>query len=213
MALVAPELQSEMFRQSSKAEPLRLDLPDAEVLLFEGFFDPPETHQLFKALETGVNWQQDHLVIHGKKIPLPRLTAWYGDYRKSYSYSGITMHAQPWSSDLLQIKNRIEAEAGTRFNSALLNFYRGGRDSVQWHSDDEVELGRNPVIASVSFGASRMFQMKHRRRKELPRVDIPLHDGSFLLMQGPTQHFWRHQVPKTSKPVGPRINITFRVIC
>lgn len=191
---------------------MRFEAPDAEVLLFERFFDAAESNRLFEALETGVRWQQDSINIHGKRIPLPRLTAWYGDPGKGYSYSGITMHPQEWNAALSQIKERIEADAGTRFNSALLNFYRDGRDSVQWHSDDEPELGRNPVIGSVSFGASRMFQMRHKRRKELARVDIPLDDGSFLLMKGATQHHWRHQVPKTANPVGPRINITFRVI-
>jgi len=205
-------MQSELFVRAPATGPLRLDMPDAEVLLFERFFDAAESEHLFASLATGARWQQDSIAIHGKTIPLPRLTAWYGDEGKHYSYSGITMHPQTWTPELIQIKSRLEAQAGTCFNSALLNFYRDGRDSVQWHSDDEPELGRNPVIGSVSFGASRMFQMKHKRRKELARVDIPLHDGAFLLMTGTTQHRWRHQVPKTAKPVGPRINVTFRVI-
>lgn len=187
-------------------------MPDADVLLFERFFDEAESRRHFDSLAEGVSWQQDDFTIHGKTIPVPRLTAWYGDDRKRYAYSGLTFEAQPWNPSLLQIKRRIEVEAGTRFNTALLNLYRDGRDSVQWHSDDEPELGRNPVIASVSFGATREFRMKHVRRKELARVDIPLHDGSFLLMRGTTQHFWKHQVPKTTRPTGPRINITFRIV-
>lgn len=210
--IVTSEIQSELFTPTSAAGPLRLDMPDAEVLLYEHFFDEAESGRHFEALAGGVSWQQDDFTIHGKNIPVPRLTAWYGDDRKRYAYSGLTMYAQPWSTTLLQIKGRVEAEAGTRFNTALLNFYRDGRDSVQWHSDDEPELGSNPVIASVSFGATRVFRLKHETRKELARVDIPLDDGSFLLMRGTTQHFWKHQVPKTAKPTGPRINITFRVV-
>lgn len=205
-------MQSELFVQSSAAAPFRLDMPEADVRLFERFFDEAESRQFFAKLVESVAWQQDDFTIHGKTIPVPRLTAWYGNDRKRYSYSGLTFHAEPWSPVLTEIKRRVEAESGTRFDTALLNYYRDGRDSVQWHSDDEPELGRNPVIASVSFGATRVFRMKHLRRKELSRVDIPLHDGSLLLMQGSTQHYWKHQVPKTTKPVGPRINITFRVV-
>ena len=204
-------MQSELFMSLPAAGPLRLDMPDADVRLFERLFDEPESQQCFAELVAGVAWQQDDFSIHGKTIPVPRLTAWYGDDRKRYSYSGLTFHAEPWSPVLMKIKRRVEAEACTTFNTALLNYYRDGRDSVQWHSDDEPELGRNPVIASVSFGATRVFRMKHVKDITLSRVDIPLQDGSLLLMQGATQHFWKHQVPKTAKPVGPRINITFRV--
>jgi len=205
-------MQSELFMSLPAAGPLRLEMPDADVLLFERFFDEEQSRRYFSELAAGAPWQQDDFTIHGKTIPVPRLTAWYGDDSKRYSYSGLTFHAQPWSPLLMKIKRRVEAEAGTQFNTALLNYYRDGRDSVQWHSDDEPELGRNPVIASVSFGATRVFRMKHVKDKALSGVDIPLHDGSLLLMQGSTQHFWKHQVPKTAKPVGPRINITFRTI-
>ena len=139
------------------------------------------------------------------------MTAWYGDAGKTYCYSGITVEPIPWTPLLLSIKTRVEAVANTTFNSVLLNYYRGEQDSVSWHSDDEPELGQNPVIASVSFGATRKFQFKHKTNPDL-RAAIDLTPGSLLIMAGATQHFWKHQIPKTTKPVGARINLTFRVI-
>lgn len=187
-------------------------LPDAEVIFYEDFFTATESEQLFAELLAITRWEQNHLKIYGKKIAEPRLTAWYGDAGKSYTYSGITRHPLPWTPALLQIKERVEAAAQTNFNSVLLNRYRDGRDSIGWHQDKEPELGRNPVIASVSFGATRCFQLRHKRRKDVPRVDLELTHGSLLIMRGPTQHHWQHQLPKTAQPMGQRINLTFRVI-
>ncbi|MGZ4044594.1 MAG: alpha-ketoglutarate-dependent dioxygenase AlkB family protein, partial [Bacteroidia bacterium] len=150
--------------------------------------------------------------FYGKMIDLPRLTAWYGENDKPYKYSGIPMNPHPWTSDLLRIKEKIEKEAGTEFSSVLLNLYRKGQDSVNWHSDDEKELGTNPVIGSVSFGETRVFQLKHKYDTKLKKIDIPLTHGSFLLMKGTTQHYWQHQIPKTTREIKPRINLTFRVI-
>lgn len=189
-----------------------LALPDAEVILYEAFFTPAESEQLFAQLLTTTQWEQSHLKIYGKEIAEPRLTAWYGDAGKSYSYSGITRQPLPWTIALAQIKERVESVAQTTFNSVLLNLYRDGRDSIGWHQDKEPELGQNPVIASVSFGATRRFRLRHKRRKDLPLVELDLTHGSLLLMRGTTQHFWQHQIPKTAEPVGPRINLTFRVI-
>lgn len=186
--------------------------PDAGVSLFHQFFSFPESEALFTELRHATPWAQRQIKIYGKLQAEPRLTAWYGDEAKRYSYSGLTLHPLPWTETLLQIKARVDAAAKTKFNSVLLNLYRDGRDSNGWHQDNEPELGQNPIIASVSFGATRRFQMRHKFRKELSKIDIALNDGSLLLMAGTTQHFWQHQVPKTAKPVGQRINLTFRVI-
>lgn len=170
---------------------------------------------MFRELHNTIAWRQDRITLYGRSIPLPRLQAWYGAGAKPYAYSGITMQARPWTPALLHIKGRVEAAAGAHFTNALLNLYRHGRDSVDWHSDDEAALGQNPVIASLSLGAARRFQMRHKKRKELPAVELQLTHGSLLLMQGATQHHWRHRLPKVSArggEVGARINLTFRAL-
>lgn len=187
-------------------------LPDADITYYPEFFPPAESDHLFSELLNNTRWGQGRIRLYGKFYPEPRLTAWHGDEGMIYSYSGLTLHPLPWTETLLEIKARVDAAAGVEFNSVLLNLYRDGRDSNGWHQDNEPELGRNPVIASVSFGATRRFQMRHKLRKDLPRLDVDLDHGSLLLMSGPTQHFWQHQIPKTSKPIGQRINLTFRVI-
>ncbi len=188
-----------------------LNLVDGDVVLFPGFFAVEEANRLFSSLTDTVAWQQDTIRLYGRVMNQPRLTAWYGDAGRSYTYSGITMNPQPWTPDLIHIRQRVEEVAGVDFNSVLLNQYRNEKDSVAWHSDDESELGPNPVIASVSFGASRRFQFKHKTDPE-QRATVELTHGSLLLMRGPTQHFWKHQIPKSARPHGPRINLTFRIV-
>jgi len=144
-------------------------------------------------------------------MDVPRLTAWYGDEGKSYRYSGHTYHPQPWSSALLEVRRAIEPVCGVVFNSVLLNYYRDERDSVGWHSDDEPELGVNPVIGSVSFGATRSFQLRHKQDRK-QKLTVELSNGSLLVMRGPTQHHWLHQVPKSAAAKGARVNLTFRAI-
>lgn len=139
----------------------------------------------------------------------PRLTAWYADAGKTYSYSGITMPGTEWTKTLLQIKTAVEKTSGVSFNSALLNLYRNGQDSMGWHRDNEKELGLNPVIASLSFGAERIFQLREYASKSNLK-SLSLSHGSFLLMRGETQPYWEHRVPKTNKVHATRINITFR---
>lgn len=146
--------------------------------------------------------------MFGKQLLLPRLTAWYGD--KGYTYSGLYNKPQPWLPVLLDLKERVEQASGHTYNSVLLNLYRGGNDSMGWHSDDEAELGKEPAIASLSFGGERRFSFKHRTRKDLKPVSVILANGSLLLMHGPTQHHWLHHIPRTKHPVQPRINLTFR---
>lgn len=187
-------------------------LPDADIVFYPFFLDLQKSQQLFTQLAKIVDWRQDWITIYGRSVPQPRLTAWYADPGKSYTYSGITMIPAPWLPILRDLKAEVDAIADVMFNSVLLNFYRDGSDSMGWHSDDEPELGHNPVIGSLSLGGTRRFMLRHRFDKNLKhRMELP--SGSFLLMRGTTQHCWQHQVPKTKRPVSPRINLTFRVIC
>jgi alkylated DNA repair dioxygenase AlkB len=164
--------------------------------------------RLFNQLFAVTDWRQEIATVMGRRVPIPRLTAWHG--AAAYVYSGIKMAPAPWNPPLLEIKAVAEICAGRAFNSVLLNLYRDGRDSVSWHADNEPGLGRNPVIASVSLGAPRCFQMKHRTADHRLALELPA--GSCLVMAGGTQHHWLHQVPKSARPVGPRINLTFRAM-
>lgn len=202
--------QNSLFNQLP--EKIDFNLPDADVVLYNNFFSANESNLLFNSLKTSVKWQQDKIKFYGKEFMIPRLTALYGDEDKRYSYSGIHMHPHQWTHDLNCIKNKIETIANVKFTTCLLNYYRNGNDSMNWHQDNENELGKNPIIASVTFGETRTFQLKHITKTNLKRVDIPLQHGSFLLMQGSTQHFWKHKIPKTKKQISSRINLTFRVI-
>ena len=192
-----------------------LSIPDAEIRLYRSLFSPQESDSLFDALkpEAGeIHWKQETIKLYGKVHNIPRLTAWHGEQGKTYIYSGIKVEASDWTPTLLRIKKSIEEVSEIAFNSVLLNLYRNGSDGVAWHSDDEVELGPNPIIGSVSLGEARPFKMKHKTKHE-EREEIMLTHGSYLLMKGPTQHHWLHQIPKIKNPMmGPRINLTFRVI-
>ncbi|MTJ13147.1 alpha-ketoglutarate-dependent dioxygenase AlkB [Anabaena sp. UHCC 0187] len=190
----------------------KLSVPDAELILYPSYFLEEESDLIFQRLLTEINWRQDKIKFYGKEIDIPRLTAWYGDPGKSYTYSNITMNPIPWTPVLFLIRNRIEDIAKISFNSVLINLYRHGKDSMGWHSDDEPELGKDPIIASVSFGGERKFQLRHKFNKTLEKVAFNLTHGSLLIMKGKTQEYWQHQIPKTAKPVMPRINLTFRVI-
>lgn len=188
-----------------------LPLPGAEIVVYPSFLDSQSSDRLFTTLTQTIAWRQDWLTIYGRSLPQPRLTAWYGDPGKAYTYSGITMQPTPWIPTLLDLKAKVDAVSGVVFNSVLLNLYRDGNDSMGWHSDDEAELGQNPVIASVSLGGTRRFMLRHRVNKEW-KHQLELITGSCLVMKGETQHYWQHQVPKTKRPVRPRINLTFRII-
>lgn len=188
-----------------------LSMPNAKVTFYRNFFDLRKSDEIFQILLNEINWRQDKIKLYGKEIDLPRKTAWYGDRGKFYTFSGIHFKPEPWTPTLLEVKERIEEVSEVQFNSVLLNLYRHGNDSNSWHSDAEPELGENPVIGSVSFGGARRFMFRHRKEQAL-KAEVELTNGSFLLMAGETQHFWQHQVPKTSKKVEPRINLTFRVI-
>ncbi|NJK59916.1 MAG: alpha-ketoglutarate-dependent dioxygenase AlkB [Oscillatoriales cyanobacterium SM2_1_8] len=189
-----------------------LSIPDAEVELYSSCFSGNENDKIFQKLLSQVCWKQEKIKCYGKELDLPRLTAWYGDTGKRYVYSRIAMEPKPWIPVLLHIKSRVEDIAQFSFNSVLLNLYRDGRDSIAWHSDDEPELGKQPVIASLSFGGERKFQLRHKVKKQQEKVELNLTHGSLLIMKGKTQEYWQHQIPKTSKPVMPRVNLTFRFI-
>ena len=190
---------------------LPLSLPDAELVFYPALLPPQDNDRFFACLMTTISWQQDWITLYGRSLPQPRLTAWYGDAGKTYTYSGITMQPSPWTENLLNLKATVEAVSGVTFNSVLLNLYRDGNDSMGWHSDDEPELGQNPVIGSLSLGGTRRFRLRHRVQTGL-KHELELTSGSFLLMQGTTQHYWQHHIPKTRRCVSPRINLTFRRI-
>lgn len=183
---------------------------NGEFFYFPNFFSKAESDLFLQNLKENIDWKQESMNMYGKQANFPRLTAWYGDNDKPYSFSGITLAPKVWTRELLEIKNKIEPLSKVQFNSVLLNRYRSGNDSISWHTDAEKELGINPVIASVNFGATRKFQLRHIKTKE--KLEIELTHGSLLIMQGELQHYWQHQVPKTSKVVNERINLTFRVI-
>jgi alkylated DNA repair dioxygenase AlkB len=192
-------------------EKIHFDLPDADIEYYSNFFQTSRADALFEQLKNEIPWQQDDITVFGKTYPQPRLTALFGNEGKPYSYSNIVMQPNTWTPLLVFIKEEVEQVSGEKFTTVLLNYYRDGKDSNGWHADNERELGRNPVIASVSFGAERAFHLQHNTIKE-QKLKITLEHGSLLLMKGTTQHFWKHQIPKTAKEIGPRINLTFRFI-
>lgn len=191
---------------------LQINLPESDITYYPTFFTAENATLLMRLLRTTIAWQQDAITVFGKTHPQPRLTALYGNNMQPYSYSNITMHPHPFTKELKEIKTKIESIVSpTVFTSCLLNLYRDGKDSNGWHADDEASLGKNPVIASVSLGQERFFHFKHKNDKTLKHKMLLTH-GSLLLMKGSTQHNWLHQIPKTSRPIDERINLTFRVI-
>jgi alkylated DNA repair dioxygenase AlkB len=182
-----------------------------EVYYERSFFSKEESDLFFRELLVQVEWKQMPIKIYGKEVMQPRLTAWFADEGVQYTYSGLTLGPVKWHPAILNIKQRVEGSSGFRFNSALLNLYRDGNDSMGWHRDNEKELGNDPPVASVNFGATRKFLIRDYHKKE-NTISLDLEHGSFLLMCEETQHYWQHSVPKTSKASGTRINITFRNI-
>lgn len=165
---------------------------------------------LYEVLVANARWRQDRVRVYGREHLTPRLSAWYGDAGARYAYSGVDLEPNPWLPPLEQLRRRLEALLELRFNSVLLNWYRDGADCMGWHSDDEPELGSDPVIATVSLGAPRRFAMRHRQRRDLKPWAASLPGGSLLVMGGACQRHWRHAVPRTRRPVGGRISLTYR---
>jgi alkylated DNA repair dioxygenase AlkB len=189
----------------------RLSLPDAEIYVQRNFPTGIAAEIALKRLMAETPRRSETVTLWGKTYAQPRLTAWYGDAGRAYTYSGITLQPEPWTKLLQELKADVERAVAEQFNSVLLNYYRNERDSVGYHSDDEAELGPTPVIASLSFGDTRTFVLKSKHRRHKP-VRIALEDGTLLLMKGATQQNWRHGVEKETKPCGPRLNLTFRRI-
>lgn len=184
------------------------DLPAPDVDWYPDWLAPQTAEQFLARLIVEVQWRQDTMGTPGGRVALPRLTAWQGDADAVYVYSGIRNEPQPWTAAVAELKADAEAVCGARFNSVLLNRYRSGADSMGWHADREPELGPEPVIASVSLGAARTFDLRHNKTGAVQ--SFSLKGGSLLVMKGKTQAEWRHRVPKEPRVVGERINLTFR---
>lgn len=200
-------MQSGLFsRENSNILPF-----DGKIIFYQGFFDSDVSNIFFDKLKNEIKWKHEPIKMFGKSVMQPRLTALYGDPNRLYGYSGIQMIPILMTDFLLEIKEKVETQTGAVFTHVLLNYYRDGQDSMGWHRDNEAVLGLNPTIASVSFGESRDFQIRHFSKKEL-KFKISLEHGSLLVMSGSSQHHWEHQIPKTSQPKGPRINLTFRKV-
>lgn len=206
-------MQSELFldEEDSMTEQIH-ELGDATIKEFPFAFDRRASDKFFKDLLDEIPWQQDTLWIAGREINVPRLQCWVGDRGSNYGYSGIRLDPKPWTGTVLMIKERVESLTNEQFNSVLLNYYRDGQDSVSWHADDEKELGRYPIIASVSFGAHRKFQFRPKAKDDKRRFQIELRHGSVLLMGETLQNKWLHQLPKISGLEESRVNLTFRKI-
>ncbi len=189
-----------------------LDLPGADVRLIPAFLDMAAADSLFRSLINETPWEERRVFVWGRWRVQPRLVAWYGDPEARYSYSGDTLDPTPWTPPLAALRARVEAVAGARFNSVLLNLYRDEKDRMGWHNDDEPELGQRPVIASVSLGETRTFLLKPREKRRAGLYRVSLDHGSLLVMAGDTQRNWVHAVNSESTPCGPRINLTFRLV-
>ncbi|HZV63661.1 MAG TPA: alpha-ketoglutarate-dependent dioxygenase AlkB [Telluria sp.] len=183
-------------------------LPDGELALLRQLALGMGNAEVLAALIAETAWKAEHITLWGRRLLQPRLSAWHGEAR--YTYSGLTMEPLPFTPLQREIKAAVEQASGRRFNSVLLNYYRDGRDSMGMHSDDEAELGPAPAIASVSFGATRTFILKHKRSKQTLKLELEA--GSLLLMSGSTQKNWLHGINKVTAAVGPRVNLTFRYI-
>lgn len=192
------------------ADPLPA-LADAELDYLPGWVDAAVADAWLAVLAGETPWQQPELFIHGRCHRVPRLTAWYGEPEARYRYSGQVHEPLPWTPLLDEIRQRVVTAVGQPLNAVLLNYYRDGQDSMGWHSDAEAELGRNPLIASLNLGGARRFDLRRIGGSRIGH-SLELQHGSLLVMRGPTQHHWQHQVAKTRRSCAPRLNLTFRLI-
>jgi alkylated DNA repair dioxygenase AlkB len=203
-------MQIEIFEKTSTHYDVNLLPRDGLACYYQGIFEGAASDQLFQVLLNSLNWQPDELFMFGKKVITQRKVAWVADSDNSYTYSGVKKQPQIWTPEILAIKKRVEALTNCKFNSCLLNLYHHGGEGMGWHSDDELELDKGSPIASISFGAIRKFAFRHKLDKA--SASLFLDNGSVLVMHPPTQEFWKHSLLKTKIPVGPRINLTFRVL-
>jgi alkylated DNA repair dioxygenase AlkB len=185
-------------------------LKNGWIIYVPDFYSKEKADELFNLFYQSINWQQGEIKLFGKKYLTPRLEAFYAEENKSYGYSGQRLVTSSFTKELKQIKDIIELKLSIQLNSVLINLYRDGNDSNGWHADNEPELGRNPIIASLSFGATRRFDLRHSTTKE--KLSLELESGSLLIMGGELQHHWKHQLAKTKKVNAPRINLTFRYL-
>nr|WP_320135860.1 alpha-ketoglutarate-dependent dioxygenase AlkB [uncultured Amphritea sp.] len=185
-------------------------LPQGELQFEPAFIHLDAAQQLYQTLLKELHWQQPEIRMFGRAVSIPRLQCFQGEPGIHYQYSGLSLQTEPWHPQIKAIKDRIEALSQQPFNTVLINYYRHGQDSMGWHSDDEPELGKNPVIASISLGQTRRFLLRHRYNKNIARQEHLLNSGSLLIMSGQLQHYWHHSVPKTSRQLEGRINLTFR---
>ena len=185
-------------------------IPDCELLYLKDFIPAAEADDLLCELIALPDWEQPRLRLFGREVDAPRLSAWYGDPGASYAYSGIVHEPRPWPPAIARLRERLWEELQLSFNSVLANRYRDGRDTVGWHSDDEKSLGVSPVIGSLSLGAQRRFLLRHRTRKDLEILELPLEHGSLLIMKGDTQRCWKHSLPRMARCKEERLNLTFR---
>ena len=197
---------------AERARTRLLAIPDADLVLIEAADWGAPSADILARLIAEIPWKQESIMLFGKTHLQPRLVCWMGDRGCAYAYSGKRHQPSHWHPLVADLRRRVEALTGSRFNSVLLNLYRDGADSMGWHADDEPELGPRPVIASLSFGAERMFHLRHRRDRTISTRHVALVDGSLLVMRGDTQANWHHAVPKTRRPVGVRMNLTFRTV-
>jgi len=189
----------------------QIKISDGELSLLPDFLSEQESNSLYQQLQRETHWHQDEIFLFGRHVEIPRMQAFQGEPGIEYRYSGLSITTEPWHPAILAIKEKLQQMSGAHFNSVLLNYYRNGKDSMGWHSDDEPELGSNPVIASLSLGDSRRFLLRHRFDKSIPQHELLLNNGSVLIMSGKLQHNWQHSVPKTAKAMQGRINLTFRL--
>nr|WP_283256113.1 alpha-ketoglutarate-dependent dioxygenase AlkB [Dyella humicola] len=202
-----------MFDESSSRSWQRLPLPGAELSLWSPWLASAEADELFADLLATIAWEIHRIRIYGREVESPRLSCWIGDPDATYVYSRTRFEPHPWTPALTALRARVEEACATRFNSVLANLYRNGQDSMGWHSDNEPELGAQPVIASLSLGAERRFRLRAKRGEGKRQVHVvELGHGSLLRMAGDTQHLYVHDLPKTTSAVGPRINLTFRQV-
>lgn len=185
--------------------------PGLDLTIIRNALDPDEADRAFRALRSRIPWRQGHLQMFGSEIPVPRLEAWIADEGLDYTYSGLHHAPEAWFDEVVELREVTARLAGTSFNSVLCNLYRDGNDGVDWHADDEREFGPMPVIGSLSLGATRRFDLRRADDHQI-KVGMELHHGDLVIMRGTTQSLWRHRVPKTKRPVGERINLTFRSV-
>jgi alkylated DNA repair dioxygenase AlkB len=180
----------------------------SQIAFWPNWLDGERADAMLSQAISDIDWRSDVIRIAGKIIPIPRLQQWFGDPKTSYTYSNIRLQAVQFPNWIDKLREQIEIESGERFNRALVNYYRDGSDSVDWHADDEAELGFEPLVASLSLGAERVFQLRRNVTQE--RLDISLPHGSLLVMGAGIQTYWQHRIAKTKKVEQPRVNFTFR---